>query len=211
MVRRLTAADGPLVLATHNKGKLAEMRDLLDPFGIEIRSAGDLDLAEPEETGATFEENALIKAKAASDATGRIALSDDSGFCVSALNGAPGVYSADWAGEPRDFARAMRNVQEEVYGSGSDDRSAKFVSVLCLSFPDGSHHFFRGEVKGQIVWPPRGEKGFGYDPMFQPEGHDITFGEMTAEEKHGWTPGKSAGLSHRARAFQLFWQQCLNS
>lgn len=210
-VRKLTPSDGPLVIATHNKGKLREIEDLFRPYGISAQSAGELNLAEPEETGTTYEENALIKAEAASKATGKIALSDDSGFSVYALDGAPGVYSADWAGEDRDFARAMRNVQEKVFASGRSDKSAQFVCVLCLYWPNGDYTYFRGEAPGQIIWPPRGEKGFGYDPMFIPDGHDITFGEMTAQEKHGWEPGKSSALSHRARAFELFWASCLRA
>lgn len=197
------AAGSKLLVATHNKGKLAEFADLFAPFGVEVVSAGSLGLAEPVETGTTFEENAALKAVTAAKAANMPALSDDSGFCVAGIGGRPGVYSADWAGPTKDFAQAMRNVQEELTASGSADKRACFVAVLCLAQPDGSTRFFRGEVDGETVWPPRGHAGFGYDPMFLPEGHSRTFGEMTAEEKHGWRPGGSA-LSHRARAFAAF-------
>lgn len=210
MARKLT--DGLLVVASHNMGKVREIGDLIAPYGLLAKSAGELGLAEPEETGATFEENALLKARAAAKATGHPALADDSGFAVSALDGDPGIYSARWAGEDKDFARAMRDVHEKLEAGGSDDRSAHFVACLCLAWPDGHHEMFRGEVHGRAVWPPRGDKGFGYDPMFLPDGHDKTFGEMTAEEKHGWTPSapqESDPLSHRARAFKMFAAACL--
>ena len=198
---------GKLVIATHNSGKLAEFRDLLEPFGLQVVSAGELGLAEPDETGSTFEANAELKALAAARATGFLALADDSGICVEALGGEPGIYSARWAGPDKDFARAMRNIEERLQASGATkpgDRRAYFVAVLCLAQPDGSTRLWRGEVHGDLVWPPRGAAGFGYDPMFQPDGHTRTFGEMTADEKHGWRPGDEVALSHRARAFKLF-------
>lgn len=203
---RLIAGDR-LVIATHNKGKLREFADLLAPFGLESVSAGDLGLPEPPETGTTFEENAAIKALAAATASGLAALSDDSGLCVDALDGAPGVYSADWAGSDKDFARAMRNVEERLQQAGAMSppaRGGRFVAVLCLAFPDGATRFYRGEIEGTLVWPPRGTIGFGYDPMFLPTGHARTFGEMTAAEKHGWSAGQTDPLSHRARAFARF-------
>lgn len=200
-----------LVIATHNKGKLAEFRDLMAPFGIEVTSAGELGLAEPEETGTTFEENARTKAVAACEATGLPALSDDSGLCVDALYGQPGVYTADWAEKPeggRDFMMAMQKVEGALQKKGATepaDRKGRFVATLCLAWPDGEVEYFRGEVEGTLVWPPRGDKGFGYDPVFLPDGFDQTFGEMEAGEKHGWEAGRGdLGLSHRARAFAKF-------
>lgn len=198
------------MLASHNKGKLREFADLLAPFGYEVRSAAELGLAEPEETGTRFEENAYIKACAAAKATGMPALADDSGMCADALDGAPGVHTADWATLPdgsRDFRVAMEKVEEFLREKGAatpEGRRARFVAVMCLCFPDGEAEYYRGEVEGLLVWPPRGELGFGYDPVFQPEGFETTFGEMTAEEKHGWKPGDAHALSHRARAFKKF-------
>jgi len=198
------------VLASHNKGKLAEFADLLAPFGYEVLSAGELGLPEPPETGTEFEENAYIKAYAAAKATGMPAVSDDSGMCADALGGAPGVHTADWATLPdgsRDFGVAMERVEKLLQEKGAvtpEQRRARFVAVMCLCFPDGEAEYYRGEVEGHLVWPPRGTLGFGYDPVFQPDGHDRTFGEMTAEEKHGWKPGDAHALSHRARAFQKF-------
>jgi len=206
---------GALVLATHNAGKLAEIRDLIGPFGFEVRSAAELGLPEPAETGTTFEDNAKIKAMAAMTATGLPALADDSGLCVDALAGDPGIHTADWAetGEgTRDFAMAMRTVEEKLQATGAatpQQRGARFVAVLCLCRPDGTCDFFRGEAPGHLIWPPRGDDGFGYDPIFVPDGHDRTFGEMSAQEKHGWTPGQDTALSHRARAFKLFAHDCL--
>lgn len=200
------------VLASHNKGKLDEFAGLLSPFGYNVRSAADLNLPEPEETGTKFEENAFIKAHAAAKATGLPALADDSGMCADALDGAPGVYTADWATLPdgtRDFHVAMEKVETLLREKGANDpaaRRARFVAVLCLCFPDGEAEYYRGEVEGHLVWPPRGELGFGYDPVFQPAGYDTTFGEMTAEEKHGWKPGDAHALSHRARAFRKLAQ-----
>jgi len=197
-----------LVLATHNKGKLAEFQDMLADFGLDIVSAGDLGLPEPEETGTTFIENARLKAHAAAKATGQIALSDDSGISVDALDGAPGVYTADWAGVPRNFTNAMQKVQDLLVEKGATDRSAQFNAVLCLAFPDGTDRIFEGVAPGTLVWPPVGDGGHGYDPMFRPDGHERTFGQMTAQEKHSWAPGKE-GLSHRARAFAKFVKDVL--
>ncbi len=205
-VRRLEG--GKIVVATHNKGKLAEIRDLIAPYGIDAVSAGELDLPEPEETGETFEANAAIKALAAAIASGLPALADDSGLCVAALGGQPGIHSARGAGEDKDFGRAMRNIEELVAQGGTGDRRAHFVAALCLAWPDGHTETVRGEVHGTLVWPPRGTLGFGYDPMFLPEGESRTFGEMVAEEKHGWRHGGD-GLSHRARAFAAFAAKCL--
>ncbi|MCT4655574.1 MAG: non-canonical purine NTP pyrophosphatase [Cohaesibacter sp.] len=211
MARKLTA-ETPLVVASHNKGKIREIRDLLAYYGLSLKSADELDLPEPIEDGDTFEANAKIKALAAATATGLPSLADDSGFAVEALDGDPGIYSARWAGPDKDFALAMRNVEEKLQQKGATspkDRAAKFVAVLCLAWPDGHCDLFRGEVEGECVWPPRGDKGFGYDPVFQPEGYDITFGEMTSEQKHGWKPGGETALSHRSRAFKLFAEACL--
>ena len=199
-----------IVVASHNAGKLREFADLMGPFGIEAKSAKEYGLPEPEETGTTFEENAYIKAYAAAKATGLPAMSDDSGLCVDALDGAPGVYTADWATQPdgrRDFMMAMEKTEALLAEKGAADparRTGRFVAVICLCEPDGTAEYFRGEAEGTLVWPPRGHDGFGYDPVFQPEGFDATFGEMTAEQKHGWKPGQATALSHRARAFQKF-------
>jgi XTP/dITP diphosphohydrolase len=199
---------GRLVIATHNPGKLAEMRALIAPYGIEVVSAGTLGLAEPEETGTSFCENARIKATAAARASGLPAFADDSGLFVDALGGEPGIHSARWAGPDKDFAAAMRMVEDKLQASGNHDRRAHFVSALCVAWPDGHTEEFEARVDGTLVWPPRGSKGFGYDPMFLPDGHARTFGEMPAEEKHGLPPhGK--GLSHRARAFVLLADACL--
>lgn len=207
-----------IVVATHNKGKLAEMADLLAPFAVETVSAGELGLPEPPETGITFEENAYTKAFAASAASGLPALSDDSGLCVDALDGQPGVHTADWAEKPqggRDFAMAMEKVENALQAKGvvaPEARGARFVAVLCLAWPDGHAEYFRGEVEGRLVWPPRGDKGFGYDPVFLPDGHDKTFGEMEAGDKHGWEAGRGdLGLSHRARAFAKLAAGCLGA
>jgi XTP/dITP diphosphohydrolase len=206
-----------IVVASHNDGKLSEFADLMAPFGFEAKSAKEFGLPEPDETGQTFEENAYIKAYAAAKATGLPALSDDSGLCVDALAGAPGVYTANWAETPdggRDFAIAMQRTEvalQECRALEPDQRKARFVAVICLAWPDGEAEYFRGEVPGSLVWPPRGEKGFGYDPVFLPDGHERTFGEMEAQEKHGWKPGQAEALSHRARAFQKFARACLGS
>lgn len=198
-----------LVIASHNQGKIRELRDLLDPLGYDLVTAGDLDLPEPEETGTTFEANAELKALASAKAAGIPALADDSGLAVDGLDGAPGIYSARWAGPQKDFGMAMELVEKALREQSPDNRKARFVSVICLAWPDGHTEFFRGEVEGTIVHPARGTQGFGYDPIFQPDGHERTFGEMSAEEKHGWTPGDATALSHRARAFKLFAEQCL--
>lgn len=214
-MRPLTERD--IVVASHNAGKLREIAGLMAPFGFTARSAADYGLPEPEETGTTFEENAFIKAHAAALATGKPALSDDSGLCVDALGGRPGVYTADWATLPdgrRDFSIAMRKVEDALEALGAREtgsRTGRFVAVLCLCWPDGHAEYFRGEAEGTLIWPPRGERGFGYDPVFLPAGHALTFGEMSAEEKHGWVPGQAAALSHRARAFKLFAEAKLGS
>jgi XTP/dITP diphosphohydrolase len=195
-----------LVVATHNEGKLREIEDLVRPFGLAVTSAAALGLAEPAETGASFEANARLKAVAAAGASGLPALADDSGLSVDALGGEPGIYSARWAGPDKDFSRAMRLVEERLAAAGAttpEKRKARFVAALSLAFPDGSHETWRGEVAGVLVWPPRGDHGFGYDPMFLPDGHARTFGEMPAAMKHGWD-GTGEGLSHRARAFAGF-------
>ena len=202
---------GRLVIATHNAGKLTEMRELLAPYGVEAVSAGELGLAEPEETGVSFSENARIKAQAGAAAAGLPAFSDDSGLVVDALDGAPGIHSARWAGPHKDFAGAMAKVHAELLRRGAvspASRSAHFVSALCVAWPDGHIEEFSGTVDGVLVWPPRGDKGFGYDPMFQPDGRARTFGEMSAAEKHGLPP-LGAGLSHRARAFLKLAEACL--
>jgi XTP/dITP diphosphohydrolase len=206
--RQLT---GRLVIATHNPGKLAEMRELLTPFEVEAVSAGELGLPEPEESGSSFAENARIKARAAATAAGLPAFADDSGLAVDALGGEPGIHSARWAGPDKDFRRAMQSVEEALRARGaqaSDRRTAHFVSALCVAWPDGHVEEFEARVDGTLVWPPRGDKGFGYDPMFLPDGHRRTFGEMASEEKHGLPP-KGRGLSHRARAFLKLAEACL--
>lgn len=206
-----------IVVASHNAGKIAEIADLIGPFGFSAKSAKDLNFSEPDETGTTFEENAAIKALASARASGLPALSDDSGLVIDALDGAPGVYTANWAEREdgtRDFAMAMQKVETALAERGATEpsqRTCRFVSVLCLAWPDGHTEFFRGEIEGMFAWPPRGTAGFGYDPIFQPEGHERTFGEMTADEKHGWKPGDAEALSHRARAFKLFVETCLEA
>ena len=200
--------EGPLVIATHNPGKLAELRDLIAPYGIGVVSAGELGLPEPEETGASFAENARIKAISAAQASGLPAFADDSGLVVEALGGEPGIHSARWAGESKDFAAAMRTIEDRLRASGSADRRAHFVSALCVAWPDRHVEEFESQVNGLLVWPPRGSLGFGYDPMFQPDGHTRTFGEMPSEEKHGLPP-RGKGLSHRARAFAMLAEACL--
>ena len=196
MPRRFTG--DRLVVASHNQGKVEEISALLAPFAIDAVSAGTLGLAEPEETGTSFEANAALKAKAAADASGLPAIADDSGLVIPALGGAPGIYSARWAGASKDFGFAMKRVHAEL---GDRDRSARFVAVLALAWPDGSLELFRGEAPGRLVWPPRGERGFGYDPMFVPLGGSQTFGEMEPAEKHK--------VSHRAHAFAKLVEGCL--
>lgn len=195
-----------LVVATHNPGKLREIRELVVPHGLDAVSAGELGLPEPEETGTTFAANAILKAEAAARASGLPALSDDSGMGVDCLGGDPGIYSARWAGPTKDFAIAMQKVRDAVEAKDGwrtqPGPAASFVCALCLAFPDGHTEVFEGTLRGTLVWPPRGDHGFGYDPMFLPEGHERTFGEMTAAEKHGIPADGSRALSHRARAFQ---------
>jgi len=206
-----------IVVASHNAGKIREIADLIGPFGFSAKSAAELKFAEPDETGTTFEENAAIKALASAKASGLPALSDDSGLVIDALDGAPGVYTANWAEREdgsRDFPMAMAKVEKALREKGAstpDQRTSRFVSVLCLAWPDGHTEFFRGEVEGTIAYPPRGDDGFGYDPLFQPLGYATTFGEMSAEQKHGWKPGDAEALSHRARAFKLFVETCLEA
>ena len=211
MNRKLT--DRRLVLASHNAGKLVEMRELMRPYGIEIVSAGELGLPEPEETGLTFKENAEIKALASATGANLPALSDDSGLCVDVLASAPGIYSARWAGDSKDFAAAMQRIEdllEKVGAIAPQLRTAHFVSALTLAWPDGHCETFEGKVFGQIVTPTRGKLGFGYDPCFLPDGHSRTFGEMTSEEKHGLPKDGGLALSHRARAFQMLEKACLS-
>ena len=208
MHRRIT---GRLVIATHNPGKLAEMRELLAPYGIEAISAGELDLPEPEETGDTFGTNARIKATAAANAAQLPAFADDSGLVVDALGGQPGIYSARWAGPSKDFAAAMKQIERLLQERGATEpaqRTAHFVSALCVAWPDGHLEDVEARVEGTLVWPPRGTAGFGYDPAFLPDGHQRTFGEMTSIEKHGLPP-LGLGLSHRARAFVKLAEICL--
>jgi XTP/dITP diphosphohydrolase len=202
---------GRLVIATHNPGKLNEMRELLAPYGIDAVSAGELGLGEPEETGTSFRANARIKATAAAKAARLPAFADDSGLAVDALGGEPGIYSARWAGPRKDFGLAMQTVEDKLRERGAltpDKRKAQFVSALCVAWPDGHVEQFEAEVEGTLIWPPRGDKGFGYDPMFLPDGHALTFGEMPSEEKHGLPP-RGKGLSHRARAFVKLAEACL--
>jgi XTP/dITP diphosphohydrolase len=196
MARALTG--DRLVVATHNPGKLAEIRDLVAPFGIEALGAGELGLPEPEETGESFIDNAELKARAAAEASGLPALADDSGLAVPALGGAPGIYSARWAGPKKDFAIAMARVEEQL--RGKPDRRAHFVAALALAWPDGHVESFEGRVHGTLAWPPRGKRGFGYDPIFLPEGGMLTFGEMEPAQKHR--------ISHRARAFEKLVAAC---
>lgn len=193
MTRRLTP--GKLVIASHNKGKVREIAELLSPYGMEPVSAGELSLPEPEETGTTFIANAELKALAAAEASGLPALADDSGLCVEALSGDPGIYSARWAGPSKDFSIAMQKIEDALTAKGaSASRNAHFICALTLAWPDGHRESFEGRVDGTLVWPPRGEKGFGYDPVFQPLGHDISFAEMAPAAKHA--------MSHRADAFR---------
>ncbi len=186
-----------LVVASHNPGKVKEINELLGPFGVEAVSAGSLGLPEPEETGTTFTANAQLKSEAAAMGSGLVSLADDSGLCVDALDGEPGIHSARWAGAAKDFALAMRNVEEKLQARGAalpEQRQAHFVSVLSVAWPDGHVENFAGEVHGRLVWPPRGTRGFGYDPMFLPEAKSETFGEMDPDAKHQ--------ISHRAVAFR---------
>jgi len=207
MGRQIT---GRLVIATHNSGKLWEMRELLAPDGVDAVAAGDLNLPEPQETGTSFAENARIKAVSAARAAGLAAFADDSGLCVEALGGAPGIFSARWAGEARDFGAAMRKVESELkVRRAAPPYRAAFISALCVAWPDGHIEEFEGRVDGELIFPPRGSKGFGYDPIFRPDGHQRTFGEMMSVEKHAIPADGSRALSHRARAFQALARSCL--
>jgi XTP/dITP diphosphohydrolase len=192
--------ESKLVIASHNKGKVGEIHDLLRPLGIDVVSAAELGLPEPEETGATFIANAELKARAAAGAAGLPCLADDSGLAVDALNGDPGIYSARWAGPKRDFRLAMAEVEKKLRASGDKERRAHFVAVLSLCWPDGHCESFEGKVFGRLTWPPRGDRGFGYDPVFIPDGRDTTFGEMDPQEKHA--------ISHRADAFRQLLAAC---
>jgi XTP/dITP diphosphohydrolase len=204
-----------IVVASHNAGKIREIQDLIGPFGFTAKSAAELNFVEPDETGTTFEENAKIKALASAEAAGLPALSDDSGLAIDALGGDPGVYTANWAEKPdgtRDFAIAMEKVEAALDKAGAskpEQRTARFVSVLCLAWPDGHTELFRGEVEGVVVWPPRGSQGFGYDPVFLPDGFSRTFGEIDSVEKHGVDWQRRTGLSHRARAVVTLAARCL--
>ena len=194
---------GKLVIATHNPGKLAEMRELLAPYGVAVASAAELGLPEPEETGTTFAANARIKALAAAKASGLPAFADDSGLCVDALDGQPGIHSARWAGDSRNFTEAMLRIERLLQERGAKQpaqRKAHFISALCVAWPDNHTEEVEASVDGTLVWPPRGTAGFGYDPVFMPDGYRQTFGEMTSEQKHGLPP-RGLALSHRARAF----------
>lgn len=209
MSRQLT---GVVVIATHNPGKLREMRELLAPYGIDTQSAAELCLPEPDETGKSFADNARIKALAAARTSEKPAFADDSGLVIDALDGKPGIHSARWAGPDKDFRTAMNRIQSLLIERGAktaEERRAHFVAALCLAWPDGHVEEFEGRVDGVAVWPPRGAKGFGYDPLFRPDGFDRTFGEMSAEEKHGLPP-QGQGLSHRARAFMKLAKACLS-
>jgi XTP/dITP diphosphohydrolase len=202
---------GRLVIATHNPGKLAEMQDLLAIYGVDAISAGELGLPEPEETGTTFAANARIKATAAAKAANMPAFADDSGIAVDTLDGQPGIYSARWAGPAKDFQAAMNKIHTmllERDAKSPERRRAHFISALCVAWPDGRVEEFEAAVNGTVVWPPRGNLGFGYDPIFLPDGQTRTFGEMSAEEKHGLPP-RGRGLSHRARAFLKLAEACL--
>ena len=194
--RKLT--EPKIVLATHNPGKVVEIKSLLEPFGTDVVAAGDLGLPEPIEDAPDFIGNAKIKALASATTSEMPALADDSGLCVNALGGEPGIYSARWAGPNKDFNIAMTRVADEM--GDHDDRSAYFVCALCLAWPDGHTEAFQGEVHGNLVWPARGDRGFGYDPMFIPTGFDITFGEMDPDKKHG--------MSHRHHAFVQLVDAC---
>ncbi len=204
LVTRKLEAGTRLVVASHNPGKIREINDLIRPYGLSAVSAGELGISEPEETETTFAGNARLKALHSAKASGLPALSDDSGLEVEALGGDPGVYSARWAGAAKDFNYAMQRVEQELqakFAADPDSRRANFTAALCLAWPDGETEVFEGKVFGHLVWPPRGEKGFGYDPMFLADDETLTFGEMEAEAKHA--------ISHRARAFALFVAACL--
>jgi XTP/dITP diphosphohydrolase len=210
MARQLT---GVVVIATHNPGKLKEMSELLAPYSIATQSAAELGLPEPEETGKTFAANARIKALAAARASEKPAFADDSGLVIDALNGEPGIHSARWAGPDKDFRGAMNRIQTLLIERGArapEQRRAHFIAALCLAWPDDHVEQFEGRVDGVVAWPPRGDKGFGYDPLFRLDGFDVTFGQLTAVEKHGLPP-QGQGLSHRARAFMKLAAACLTN
>ena len=190
-----------IVIASHNQGKVREIRALLEPLNIAVTGAGELGLEEPEETGKTFIENAALKARLAAEAAQLPALADDSGLAVTALGGAPGIYSARWAGAEKDFSAAMKRVADALLMSGNMDRSCQFICALSLAWPDGHCENFEGSVSGTLIWPPRGDAGFGYDPIFTPLGRELTFGEMDQAEKHA--------MSHRADAFNKLLTSCL--
>lgn len=199
MVRKLSGTR--LVVASHNPGKVREIADLIAPWNLQAVSVGELGLPEPDETEPTFIGNALLKARAAAAGAQLPALADDSGLCVEALDGAPGIYSARWAGPSKDFSLAMEEVHRRMQASGRKTRAAWFICALAIAWPDGVEASFEGRIDGELVWPPRGTRGFGYDPMFVPEGHSLTFGEMEPQAKHA--------MSHRARAFRQFVEACL--
>ena len=200
-MRRKFSRSEKLVIASHNPGKVTEIGDLLTPLKIDVVGAGKLGLVEPEETGKTFTENAELKARLAAEAAGIPALADDSGMSVAALGGAPGIYSARWAGPDKNFSYAITRVNDALRMTGSSDRSCTFICVLSLAWPDGHVESFEGRIYGTAVFPPRGTNGFGYDPIFQPTGHQLTFGEMFPQDKHE--------ISHRAHAFSQLLEQCL--
>jgi XTP/dITP diphosphohydrolase len=199
MTRKFNCSE-KLVIASHNQGKVREIRALLEPLNIEIIGASELGLEEPEETGQTFIENAELKASIAAKRSNHPALSDDSGFAVAALGGAPGIYSARWAGADKNFGHAMERVSAALLASGSSNRVSEFICALTLAWPDGHCESFEGRISGEVVWPPRGDRGFGYDPIFTPLGHSQTFGEMDPAEKHA--------MSHRAIAFNQLLEAC---
>lgn len=198
MIKHRLFNSGELILATHNQGKVKEISARLSEQNVRVFGADALQLDEPEETGTTFEENAALKALAAAKATGKVALADDSGLSVKALNGDPGIYSARWAGEEKDFIAAMTRVNNEL--GDSENRDAAFVCVMALAWPDGHVEYARGECDGNLVWPIRGKDGFGYDPMFEPDGYNTTFGEMAFDDKQA--------LSHRTKALDILFDQC---
>jgi XTP/dITP diphosphohydrolase len=201
---RRTLKGEKVLIATHNKGKLEEFREILAPYGVSVLSAGELALPEPEETETTFEGNARIKAAAACDASGLATIADDSGLCVDALNGEPGVYTANWAGPSRDWMMAMRTVEEKLQSAGATTpamRGAQFMCTLCVRWPDGGERVYVGRVPGHLSWPPKGTFGHGYDPVFVPDGESVSFGEMSHEKKNS--------LSHRARAVALLVKDLL--
>ena len=199
MTRKFNRSE-KLVIASHNQGKVREIRALLAPLHIEVIGASELGLEEPEETGQTFIENAELKASLAAKTSNLPALSDDSGFAVAALGGAPGIYSARWAGADKNFSNAMERVSTALLASGSSSRTCEFICALTLAWPDGHCESFEGRISGEVVWPPRGDRGFGYDPIFTPLAHSQTFGEMDPAEKHA--------MSHRAIAFNQLLEAC---